>query len=358
MQSKVMKTVCVLLAVLCAMMALTSCDFSLSKQDEASEPVAVTLKTDLNDAMFTFTYGELKNVLPADLLANLFEDFNEKTDDVEIQLNYNDIKARYSGNKDKNLFENVLALLDDSERTALQANRAEVLDYYNQIANAIKTQKPQTEYSENFWVSDSTIEFTDQNGAKSDKDSTLAKSARLYKDFIMDGLKDALPQGTTEANAPLDDILYLRGTSSVSELTLADIDAIYSSVTATVEKNSVEEDVVTELTRTVEIHLKNDENAIRKAYSFRDPLEVLSKLNRAENSFTISEVSFVPFDCVITATFNAATDELISLSYDKNLKVTATLTGEGSLAPLGTQTLNFDCGGNMYYRFGWASEAE
>lgn len=358
MQSKVMKTVCVLLAVLCAMMALTSCDFSLSKQDEAPEPVAVTLKTDLNDAMFTFTYGELKDVLPADLLANLFEDFAEKTDDVEIQLNYNDIKARYSGNKDEKLFENVLALLDDSERDALLANRAEVLAYYNQIVNAVKTQKPQTEYNENLWVSDSTIQFTDQNGVQSDENSAIAKAARLYKDFIMGGLKDALPQGTTEANADLDDILYLKGTSSVSELTLADIDVIYASVTAATEKNSAEEDVVTELTRTVEIHLKNDEAAIRKAYSFRDPMDVLAKLNRTENSFTINEASFVPFDCVITATFNAATDELLSLSYDKNMTITATLTGEGSLAPLGTQTLQFDCGGNMYYRFGWESEAE
>lgn len=359
MQSKVMKTVCVLLAVLLSVAALTSCDLSFSKQEETSEPVAVTLKTDLHDAMFTFTYGELKEVLPADLLANLFEDFQEKTDDTEIQLNYNDIKARYSGNKnDPELFNKVLALLDDSEQAALAANCAEVLEYYTRIANAIKTQKPQTEYKEDFWVADSTIKFTDANGAEADENSAIAKSARLYKDFIMDGLKGALPNGTTKAEENLNDIVYLKGSDLVSSITLADIDVIYSSVTATTEKNSAEQDVVTELTRTVEIHLKNDEAAIRKAYSFRDPADVLAKLNRPENSFTITKADVTPFDCVITATFNAATDELLSLSYDKNMKVAATLTGEGSLEPLGTQTVNFDCGGNMYYRFGWASEAK
>lgn len=359
MQSKVMKTVCVLLAVLFAMAALTACDVSIGKQDETPEPVAVTLKTDLHDAMFTFTYGELKSVLPADLLANLFEDFEEKNDDTAIQLNYNDIKARYSGNqKDPELFNKVLALLDDSERAALQANRAEVLDYYTRVANAVKTQKPQTEYKEDFWVSDSTIKFVDANGTEADENSAIAKSARLYKDFIMDGLKDALPHGTTKAAEDLNDIVYLKGSDLVSAITLADIDAIYSSVTATTEKNSAEQDVVTELTRTVEIHLKNDEAAIRRAYTLRDPADVLSKLNRPENSFTVTEANATPFDCVITATFNAATDELISLSYDKNMKVTARLTGEGSLAPLGTQTVNFDCGGNMYYHFGWESEAE
>lgn len=359
MQSKVMKTVCVLLAVLFAMAALTACDVSIGKQDETPEPVAVTLKTDLHDAMFTFTYGELKSVLPADLLANLFEDFEEKNDDTAIQLNYNDIKARYSGNqKDPELFNKVMALLDDSERAALQANRAEVLDYYTRVANAVKTQKPQTEYKEDFWVSDSTIKFVDANGTEADENSAIAKSARLYKDFIMDGLKDALPHGTTKAAEDLNDIVYLKGSDLVSAITLADIDAIYSSVTATTEKNSAEQDVVTELTRTVEIHLKNDEAAIRRAYTLRDPADVLSKLNRPENSFTVTEANATPFDCVITATFNAATDELISLSYDKNMKVTARLTGEGSLAPLGTQTVNFDCGGNMYYHFGWESEAE
>lgn len=359
MQSKVMKTVCVLLAVLFAMAALTACDISIGKQDETPEPVAVTLKTDLHDAMFTFTYGELKSVLPADLLANLFEDFEEKNDGTAIQLNYNDIKARYSGNqKDPELFNKVMALLDDSERAALQANRAEVLDYYTRIANAVKTQKPQTEYKEDFWVSDSTIKFVDANGTEADENSVIAKSARLYKDFIMDGLKDALPHGTTKAAEDLNDIVYLKGSDLVSAITLSDIDAIYSSVTATTEKNSAEQDVVTELTRTVEIHLKNDEAAIRRAYTLRDPADVLAKLNRPENSFTVTEANVTPFDCVITATFNAATDELISLSYDKNMKVTARLIGEGSLAPLGTQTVNFDCGGNMYYHFGWESEAE
>ncbi len=361
MQTKAMKTVCVLLAVLFAMVALTSCDFSLdslTKQNEGPEPVAVTLKTDLKDAMFTFTYGELKEVLPADLLANLFEDFEEKDDSTTIELNYNEIKARYSGNKDENLFANVLALLDDSERAALETNRAEVLAYYNRIANAVKAQRPQTEYNEDFWVADDSIAFTDQNGTVSNEDSAIAKSARLYKDFILEGVKDALPHGKTDANASLDDILYLKGSSVVSELTLADIDALYSSVTATTEKNSADEKVVTELTRTVEIHLKNENAAIRKAYSFREPADVLAKLNRPENSFTVNSAEFEPFDCVITAVFNAATDELISLSYDKNTKVTASLTGEGSLASLGTQTLNFNCGGNMYYHFGWESEAE
>lgn len=357
MQKKSFKLICVLLALMMTALVLTSCD--LSTEPETPEPVAVTLKTDLHDAMFTFTYGELESVLPTELLSTLFEDYEEKDENTTVELNYNDLEVRYAGNDDAELFGKVLALLSDAERAQLEGNRTEALAYYTRIANAIKTQKPATVYSENFWVSDSTITFTDAEGNQADSHSPIAKAARLYKDMIASGISGALPSGVqTNAGTDLNDILYLKGSDTVSALTLDDIDAIYTSVTPTTENNSEEQPVVTELTRTVKIYLKNDPASIEKAITFRNPTDVLAKINRAENSFTVSQYTLVPHDCVITATFNAATDELLSLSYDKNMTVTATVTGEGSLASYGTQTLTFDCGSNMYYQFGWESEAE
>lgn len=357
MQKKGFKLICVLVSLLLVALVLTSCDVSTG--EETPEPVAVTLKTDLHDAMFTFTYGELETVLPTELLSTLFEEYEEKDENTTIELNYNDLKARYAYNDDENLFPNVLALLSAEEQAQLEGNRAAALDYYTRIANALKTQKPATVYSENFWVDDDTIALTDAASNTSDKDTPLAKAVRLYKDMISGGISDALPNNAeVEAGTDLNDILYLKGSDTVTALTLDDIDAIYTSVTPTTENNSAEEPVVTELTRTVEIHLKNNPASIEKAISFRNPTEVLAKLNRAENSFTVSEYTLVPHDCVIVATFNAATDELLSLSYDKNMTVTATVTGEGSLADYGTQTLTFDCGSNMYYQFGWESEAK
>ncbi len=357
MQKRFLKPVSILLVLVMTVLLFASCDASTAQ--ETPEPVAVTLKTDLQDAKFTFTYGELETVLPTELLSSLFEDYEEKTADTTIELNYNELKARYKDNDDKELFGKVLALLDADEQAALTANREEVMEYYTRIANALKVQKPATVYSENFWVHDDTILFTDAEGNQADKDTPLAKSARLYKDMISDGIAKALPNKTeAKAGTDLNDILYLKGSDAVSEITLDDIDAIYSSVSATTENNSQEQPVVTELTRTVEIRLKNDEASIRKAITFREPESVLQKLNRSENSFTVSEYTFVPHDCVIIAVFNAATDELISLSYDKNMAVTATVTGEGSIGALGTQTLTFECGSNMYYQFGWESEAK
>lgn len=357
MRNKALKAFCLLLIAVLAVSMLSSCqinaDGSLSQSTDAPEPVRVTVKTDLHDAMFTFTYGELREVLSADLLATLFTDYENKTDDVTIDLNYNDIKTRYAGTE---YFEKILELLSDEERASLQANSAEVLAYYNQIVNAVKAQKPATDYSENFWVEDKTIQFTDASGNTADENSTISKAARLYKDVVMNGVSEILPKGTTEQGESLEDILYLKGSSLVSQLALADIDEIYTSVTAATESNSAGEAVPTELTRTIEIHLKDTDEAVRRAISFRDPADVLAKLNRAENSFTVSEYSFVPNGCVITAVFDAVTDQLVSLTYNKNLTVTATVAGEGSLASLGTQTVQFNCGSNMDYHFGWESD--
>ena len=109
MHTKWSKLICVIAALALLTVSLTSCDFSLESffnQDNGPEPVAVSLKTDLKDAKFTFTYGQLKEVLPTDLLATLFENYDEKTDDVTIELNYNDLKSRYSG--DEELFQRCL----------------------------------------------------------------------------------------------------------------------------------------------------------------------------------------------------------------------------------------------------------
>lgn len=356
MQKKSLTLLCVLLTFVMLTLALTAC--SIGTTEEQPEPAPVTLKTDLHDAAFTFTYGQLKTVLPTELLSALFENYAEKDDTTTITLNYNELKNRYENNEDEELFSKVLGLLPAEERAKLSENSTEALEYYNRSVNAIKAQKPATVYSESFWVDDSSIRFTDTEGKSSDENTPLAKGARLYKDMIMGGISAALPnEKSVEAGTDLNDILYLLGSDTVSLLTLADIDAIYTSVSETTENNSKDEAVVTELTRTVEIHLKNNEKSIEKAISFRDHKDILGKLNRTENSFTVSEYTLVPQDCVIIATFNAATDELLSLSYDKQMVITAAVTGEGSLAVYGAQTLDFRCGGNTFYKFGWDSSA-
>ena len=189
-------------------------------------------------------------------------------------------------------------------------------------------------------------------------DSAISKAARLYKDMMMNGLSEALPNNETlKAGTDLTNALYLQGTDAITALTDADLEAVYSSVNETTENDSSGNPVVTELTRTVELHVIPEEASILRAVDIRDEQTVLELLNREENSFTVDGYTLSFTGLTITAIFDAATDELLSLSYDKTMKVSATVTGTGTLAPLGTQTLDFDCGANAYYQFGWADQA-
>ena len=125
-----------------------------------------------------------------------------------------------------------MALLTDEERAQLSANRTEVLRYYTEIANAIKAQQPETIRSESFWVEDDTIAFTAADGTVQDDSSTISKAARLYKDMMMNGLSEALPNNETlKAGTDLTDALYLEGTDAITALTDADLEAVYSPST-------------------------------------------------------------------------------------------------------------------------------
>lgn len=355
MRKRVWKIGCLLLALLVCAAAFTGCELNLSA-NAGPEPVAVALKTDLHDARFTFTYGELRDIIDAETLSNLFEDYENKTDDVTVELGYYDIRARFGG--DQATFDAVMALLSDEDLAALNGNRTEVLAYYTELANAIKALKMETIRSESFWVDDGTITFTDEAGNTQDDGSPISKAARLFKDMSMQGISSVLPENETiAAGTDLTDLLYLYGSDDLTALTDADLLAAYSTVNETTEKDSQENDVITELTRTIELQVRPETESVLRAINVRDEAAVLEKLNRPENSFTINGYDMQFTSLTITATFDAATDELLTLSYDRTMHITATVTGEGTLAPLGTQTVDFDCGANTYYQFGWADRA-
>lgn len=326
--------------------------FSACATETQTPPEAVTLRTDLHDAVFTFTYGELKPVMPPEILSALYENFEEKDDSTEIQISYYDLKARCASAEDKMLFQKVLELLDAQERSALAENQSVVLDYYTRIANALKTQKPAVVYTENIWVEDDTISFTGADGRQFAADTPLCKGAKLYKDMLATGLSAVLPtEATAAAGTDLTDILYLKGRDTVTALDDTDVTAIYSSVSEKTEPDAQDNPVVTELTRTVEIHVRPERESVEKAMDFRAPETVLQAINRPENPFTVSDYSLTPQALLITAVFDAATDTLVSLTYEREMQVAAAITGEGDLAVYGSGTLFFTCVGNMQYQF-------
>ena len=81
-------------------------------------------------------------------------------------------------------------------------------------------------------------------------------------------------------------------------------------------------------------------------------------MKNASSYVTVDDYS-IDFDgCTITATFNAVTDNILSVTYDKNMKVSTVVNGVGDLGYLGKQDLKFGCTDRMEYHFGWDDEAK
>ena len=117
---------------------------------EVIRPVAVETKTDLGDVYFEFTYGELKNILPGDKLATLYENFNKKTDDRVVKLSYYELTSKYGSEE---YFNDILALISDEEWAQFTGNQQEILDYFNGMINDIKTTgSARVSYYEDFWI--------------------------------------------------------------------------------------------------------------------------------------------------------------------------------------------------------------
>lgn len=352
MNRKSVKILSLIFAICLIAGVFSSCDSSVKTEDPVEAHVAV----DLKDPVFSFTYSELKGVLESDTLGETFADFEELNDDTVINLNYNQISINY-GN-DEETFNKVMALLSEEEKASLTANSADALQYFIDHIQKTKNKQPTTEYDESFWTDDDTIKFT-----KDGKDSAkqLGNAVSFYKDIMLRKIDGLLLNGNTATDDPkkdITDILYILGSEEACLLTMDDVISVYSSLTPTYILNSDKEKVPTEYIRTIKIVLKDTRESVEKAFSFKNKSVILEELKKGSDYFTAEDYDIAFNGCTITATFNAVTDNLINVTYDKNMIITSDITGVGSLESLGTQTLTFNCTDRLYYVFGWANEAK
>ncbi len=385
MKKNVMRIISLVLVVVIMTTAFAGCG------SEVVRPTPVTVKTDLQDVYFEFTYGELKEVLPADKLATLFENTNSKTDEKTVKLSYYELVSKYGSEE---YFAGVLALASQEEWAQFTGNQQGILDYFNGKINEIKTTGvARVSYYENFWINHGDgVVFKDAQGNELEGQAELRAAFRLYADmalkdigkYLMNISNEEKYKATeddklvaTDFNEDLTNIIYPLGEKSASTLALADLytetDAktglvtypIYTSVVPTLvhdldEKGNNAEDeegeyifVPSELYRTICIMVKPEEASVKKAFSIREKDGILEQFKVAENYMKVNsfEIAFTP--CKIMAGFNAVNDQMTYATYEKNMVVTANVTFTGALAEYGTVVVEFPCTSSLTYNFGW-----
>ena len=390
MKKNVMRIISLVLVVVIMTTAFAGCG------SEVTRPTPVTVKTDLQDVNFEFTYGELKKVLPGDKLAVLYENTVTKTDEKTVKLSYYELVSKFGGEK---YFKDILALISPEEWAQFTGNQQGILDYFNGKINEIKTTGvARVSYYENFWINHGDgVVFKDVNGNELEGQAELKAAFRLYADMSLKNIgnylmnisneekyqvkesdKDKLV--ATDFNEDLTNIIYPLGEKSASTLTLNDLytttDAetgivtypIYTSVVPTLvhdldekgdnAKNAEGEYIFvpSEIYRTICIMVKPEDASVTKAFSIREKDGILEHFKVAEKYMKVNsfEIAFTP--CKIMAGFNAVNDQMTYATYEKNMIITANVTFTGALSEYGTVVVEFPCTSSLTYNFGWEVE--
>ena len=354
---------------------------------EVKRPEAVSVKTDLKDVYFTFTYGELKDILPGDKLAILYENINKKLDSREVKLSYYELVSKFGGQE---YFPALLNLISDEEKAAFVANQQAVLDYFNNSINDIKQNKTAlVEYKEDFWINHGNgVVFKDLEGNELDGQDKFKAAFRLYADTALKNIGDYLmrSEGPVKKGEDLTNIIYPLGVNTASTLALDDLytdtdketgvvtQPVYSSVVPTLvydlddkgnnakyTEGEMEGEYIfvpSELYRTINIAVKPELASVEKAFTVREKDGILKEFEKASNYLTVNsfDIAFAP--CKISAGFNAVNDQMTYATFEKNMIITANVTFKGALADYGTVIVEFPCTSSLTYNFGWETTAE
>ena len=208
----------------------------------------------------------------------------------------------------------------------LQANTQTIFEYFNLHINEIKDEKAPVKAAVKMSQKKKIEKQVDANGDSIPmSDNQYINSAITSLDSYMlhnDGAE-------IEYGEDLKDFMPVKGESYVSALTLEDIES------ATCVDDG--------LKRTITLTLKSPAlpQTIEKAYDMNDINEVMAEFDKAEKYLTVEKPTLTYNDCQIIITANVETDEIYAIEYVKVIDVDTSVTGQGTLAEVGTVPVKF-----------------
>ena len=205
---------------------------------------------------------------------------------------------------------------------ALAANTAKIFDYFNLHVNEIKGVKAKVEMSEDKSIGKS----VDAEG------NEIAMSENDYVNAAIKTLDSYMLHNNGETAEYGDDLVAfmpVKGAEYVSALTLEEVES------ATCVDDG--------MFRTITLTLKSPAlpATIEKAYDLGNVDEVMEEFKKAEKYLTVAQPTLTYNDCQIIIQANVETDEVTSIEYVKVIDVKTEVTGEGSLADMGTVPVQF-----------------
>lgn len=227
----------------------------------------------------------------------------------------------------------------------------EVLAYFNQLVNGVKTSKPAVSYNIEKSIPNNSLKVTKRGAEEAEEiDSSLKAindGAKGIKDLILEDIKRT--SGSISYGAENSETLFVKGESWASELTASDID--YASLKEVGDKYYITiafNDLTSE----------EAQNVLTKAFDLRDKEDILAseELAKTKDYLALEDYDVVYCGCKITATVDRLTNEITNINYYKAANVTAYMTGAGTLESYGDVSVMFTLEDKANFDVKWDNE--
>ena len=224
----------------------------------------------------------------------------------------------------------------------------EVLAYFNSLVNGVKLNKPAVSYRIEKNVPNDSLRVTKQGQEDAEEiDGSLKAindAAKGIKDLMLEDIKKK--SGDISYGDDNSETLFVKGEAWASELTAEDIDyATLKEIGDTYYITIAFNDLTSEQAQDV----------LTKAFDLRDKEEILAseEFAKSKEYLSLNDYDVVYSGCKITATVNRLTNEITNINYYKASKVTAYMTGAGTLESYGDVSVMFTLEDTANYDINW-----
>ncbi len=217
------------------------------------------------------------------------------------------------------------------------AGKAEILDRFNSVLATAKESKPAVKFSLN-----------DREAKDCECENEYIKAS--FKTVASKIVADNFSKETKYGEAATD-VLPIRGSEQAGSLALTDITSAY------IVDNEADKNYKIVIKINPETNPEQDGSVYGKLYNIEKDEDVLKNFDSVKDFMTVESYSATYGTGTITAEIDKATDHLVKLWLSRDVNVETEVTGQGTLASVGTVPLKFLYKSTAYNELDWDNPA-
>lgn len=211
--------------------------------------------------------------------------------------------------------------------SAVPQTKQEIFDYFCKAIDNVKTAKPAISYK-----------LSEKAKSPDCENSNIEAAFATIAKLMTNGKKDGVEYGEDNSALMPSKMFDFKDIKSANIIDVDDITSRSYTIVMTIweEDNPVQDDSV-----------------FGKVYKIAPKEQILEEMKKASAYFTVEDYDSQYNTGTIRATISKETDKISELSLDRNVTVSTEITGQGTLADVGTVPLSFRYESTESYSFDW-----